>query len=141
MQKQTDSEREEATRIVSRFIAETDYAHLPPAIIERVNHSILDTLGIIMPASVLMPDLKAAIDLRIEAGGKEESTLLAYGVKLPCWEAAFVNGVRGHALDYADGHLEAVFRIGVSVIPAALALAERKGLVSGKELIAAVGVA
>ena len=29
----------------------------------------LDTLGIIMPGSVLMPDLKAAIDLRIEAGG------------------------------------------------------------------------
>ena len=87
-----------------------------------------------------MPELKAAIDLRIEAGGKEESTVLGYGVKLPCWEAAFANGVRGHALDYADGHLEAVFRIGVSVIPAALAVAERIGGVSGKEFITAVAV-
>jgi 2-methylcitrate dehydratase PrpD len=141
MQKQHDSELEEVTKIVCRFISETDYNRLPPPITDRIKKSILDTLGIIVPASVLMPDLKSAIDLVIEAGGKEESTVLAYGVKLPCWEAAFANGVRAHALDYADGHLEAVFRIGVSVIPAALALAERKGRVSGKELITAVGVA
>ena len=115
MYKQNDAQQEEATRIISRFIAEADYAQLPATITEKVKHSVLDTLGIIMPASVLMPDLKAAIDLRIEAGGKAESTVLACGVKLPCWEAAFANGVRAHALDYADGHLEAVFRIGVSV--------------------------
>ena len=141
MQKQRDSELEEVTKIVCRFISETDYDRLPPSITDRIKKSILDTLGIIVPASVLMPDLKSAIDLVIEAGGKEESTVLVYGVKLPCWEAVFANGVRGHALDYADGHLEAVFRIGISVIPAALALAERKGRVSGKELITAVGVA
>ena len=141
MHKQSDSESEEATRIVSRFIAEADYTHLPQAITERVKHSVLDTLGIIMPASVLMPDLNAAIDLRIEAGGKEESSILGYGIKVPCWEAAFANGVRGHALDYADGHLEAVYRVGISVIPAAFAVAERIGGVSGKEFITAVAAA
>lgn len=141
MSKQLDSELEEVTAIVSRFISETEYDQLPQPITDRIKKSILDTIGIIMPASELMPDLKPAIDLYIEAGGKEESTVLAYGVKLPCWAATFANGVRGHALDYADGHLEAVFRVGISVIPAALALAERKGAVSGKELITAVGVA
>jgi 2-methylcitrate dehydratase PrpD len=138
MYNQNDAQQEEATRILSRFVAEADYAQLPATIIEKVKHSVLDTLGIIMPASVLMPDLKAAIDLRIEAGGKPESTVLAYGAKLPCWEAAFANGVRAHALDYADGHLEAVYRIGVSVIPPALAVAERIGGVSGREFITAV---
>jgi 2-methylcitrate dehydratase PrpD len=132
---------EEVTAIVSRFISQTNYEDLPEAISDRAKKSILDTIGIIMPASELMPELKPAIDLYIEAGGREESTVLAYGVKLPCWAAAFTNGIRGHALDYADGHLEAVFRVGVSVIPAALALAERKGLVSGKELITVVAVA
>jgi len=141
MHKQLDAEREEVTRIVSRFIAETNYDQLPQSIIDRIKKSILDTLGIIIPASELMPDLKSAIDLHIEAGGKAESTVLAYGVKLPCWAAAFANGVRGHALDYADGHLEAVFRVGISVIPPALAIAERRGAVSGRELITAVGVA
>jgi 2-methylcitrate dehydratase PrpD len=141
MHAQNDSEPEEVTRIVSRFISETTYEQLPPPISDRIKKSILDTLGIIIPASVLMPDLKGAIDLVIEAGGKEESTVLAYGVKLPCWEAAFANGVRGHALDYADGHLEAVFRIGISVIPAALAVAERRGGVSGREFITAVAAA
>ena len=141
MRRPLDSELGEVTSIVSRFVSETGYDDIPPPIRDRVKKSILDTIGIIMPASELMPDLKPAIDLYIEAGGKEESTVLAYGVKLPCWAATFANGIRGHALDYADGHLEAVFRVGISVIPAALALAERKGAVSGKELIASVGVA
>ena len=141
IERQLDSELEEATSMVSRFIAGTNYDDLPQAIADRVKKSILDTIGIIIPASELMPDLKEAIGLYVEAGGKEESTVLAYGVKLPCWAAAFANGVRGHSLDYADGHLEAVFRVGISCIPAALSLAERKGAVSGKELIAAVAVA
>jgi 2-methylcitrate dehydratase PrpD len=141
MNKQLDSRLEEVTPTVSRFIAETEYDRLPGPITDRIKKSILDTIGIIIPASRFMPDLKHAIDLHIEAGGKEESTVLAYGVKLPCWAATFANGVRGHAMDYADGHLEAVFRIGISIIPAALAVAERRGAVSGKELITAVGVA
>jgi 2-methylcitrate dehydratase PrpD len=141
MQKPLDSELEEVTAIISRFVAETHYDDLPQPITDRVKKSILDTIGIIMPASELMPDLKPPIDLYIEAGGKEESTVLGYGVKLPCWAATFANGIRGHALDYADGHLEAVFRVGFSAIPAALALAERKGEVSGKDLITAVAVA
>ena len=141
MPSQVVSEVEEVTPIISRFISETQYDDLPEPITDRVKKSILDTLGIIMPASELMHDLQPAIDLRIEAGGKEESTVLGYGVKLPCWDATFANGIRGHALDYADGHLEAVFRIGIAIIPAALALAERKGKVSGKELITAVAVA
>lgn len=141
MESQVGSQIGRITPIISRFIAETKYDEIPDPIKDRVKKSILDTLGIIMPASELMPDLKAAIELQIEAGGKQESTVLGYGVKLPCWAATFANGVRGHSLDYADGHLEAVFRVGISVIPAALALAERKGRVSGKELIVAVAVA
>ena len=141
MQTQIAPEVGEVTAILSRFIAETEYSDLPEAITDRVKKSILDTIGIIMPAAELMPDLKAAIDLRIDAGGREESAVLGYGVKLPSWAATFANGIRGHALDYADGHLEAVFRIGIATIPAALALAERRGKVSGKELITAVAVA
>jgi 2-methylcitrate dehydratase PrpD len=141
MDKQIEADLPEITPILSRFIAETKYEDLPEPITDRVKKSILDTLGIIMPASELMHDLRPAIDLRIEAGGRQESTVLGYGVKLPCWDATFANGIRGHALDYADGHLEAVFRIGIAVIPATLALAERKGKVSGKELITAVAVA
>ncbi len=141
MKQQIDTKQDEVTAIISRFIAETQYDQIPPQVVDRIKKSILDTIGIIIPATQLMPELKPPIDLFLDAGGKEESTVFAYGRKLPSWAATFANGIRGHALDYADGHLEAVFRVGISVIPAALALAEKKGKVSGKELITAVGVA
>ncbi len=142
MQSHAASQLEEVTPLFTNFIAGTSYHDLPQPITERVKKSILDTIGVIIPASELMPDLKKAMGIYIDAGGKPESTVLAYGVKLPAWAAAFANGVRGHSLDYADGHLEAVFRIGISCIPAALALAERRGVaIGGKELITAVAVA
>ena len=109
MQSHAIPQLEEVTPYFTKFIAETPYEALPQPIAERVKMSILDTMGIIVPASELMPDLKKAMGIYIDAGGKPESTVLAYGVKLPAWAAAFANGVRGHSLDYADGHLEAVF--------------------------------
>lgn len=140
MQIENVSEDNEVTRAMARFVAKTRYDQLPQNVSDIIKKSILDTIGVIIPASMIMPGIKEVMDLVIGAGGKEESTILSYGVKVPCWTAAFANGVRGHALDYGDGHLEAVFRVGCSVVPPALAVAERVGKVSGRDFITAVAV-
>jgi 2-methylcitrate dehydratase PrpD len=77
-----------------------------------------------------------------EAGGKEESTLLGFGSKVPCWMAAFVNGSCAHALDFDDcitGE-NPIHHPTASTFPAALAIAERIGGVSGKDFITAVAL-
>ena len=54
-------------------------------------------------------------------------------------EAAFVNGVLAHSLDYDDTHLPSILHPSASVVPAALAVAEWQS-VSGTALLDAVAV-
>jgi 2-methylcitrate dehydratase PrpD len=71
----------------------------------------------------------------VDLGGREESTVLGYGRKVPAAWAAFANGSFGHMLDYDDtggGH------VSVTTIPVAFSLAEKLGGVSGQDFIAAV---
>jgi 2-methylcitrate dehydratase PrpD len=132
--------KSEATEEFAGFVETVAYDQLPGHVVDLVKKSILDTIGIILPASFVMPPLAAVLEMMKEAGGKKESTILGDGAKVPCWSAAFANGMRAHVLDYADGHLEAILRVGPSVIPPALAIAERRGGVSGRDFIAACAV-
>jgi len=79
------------------------------------------------------------IDLVRDAGGEPESTVLAFGDRVPAVWAAFANGAMAHCLDFDDqtpwGQHSAS-----SIVPAALAVAERRGGMSGKGLITAVAV-
>ena len=74
-----------------------------------------------------------------EFGGRPEATVLGFGDRAPAPMAAFANGALAHALDYDDltpwGQ-----HAGSSVIPVVLALAERQGGVSGRDVAAAIAV-
>jgi 2-methylcitrate dehydratase PrpD len=73
---------------------------------------------------------------------------VTYG--LPPADAALVNGVTCHALDYDDTHTGAVAHVSVAVVPAALAVAQSEGadgadllaaVVAGNEIVARLGMA
>jgi 2-methylcitrate dehydratase PrpD len=77
-----------------------------------------------------------------ESGGKPESTIVGFGGKAPCWIAAFINGSLSHAIDFDDcvGLEKPIMHPTGSSFPAALATAERTGIVSGKDFITAVAL-
>ena len=56
--------------------------------------------------------------------------------RLPLRDAALLNGVLTHGLDYDDTHMAGVIHLSVSVLPAVLALAGQRGA-SGAEMLAA----
>jgi 2-methylcitrate dehydratase PrpD len=119
--------------------AKVKYEHLPKDVVEITKKFILDTLAT-MVAGSSAPGCKSVIDLMKDKGGKQESTILIYEGKAVAENAAFANSMMAHALDFDDTHDEAVLHANVSVLPAALAMAERKGGVSGKDLITAIAV-
>jgi 2-methylcitrate dehydratase PrpD len=96
-----------------------------------------DGIGVILAASGLSEDARPFVALAEAQGGKPSATILGYGHAFPPALAAFANGAMAHALDYEDAFDPAPVHPNASLIPAALAIAEARGPVSGEELIAA----
>ncbi len=65
-------------------------------------------------------------DMAKEEGGHPHASLFGGG-QAPARMAALVNGTTSHALDYDDTHFAHIGHPSVTVIPAALALAEKTG--------------
>lgn len=115
------------------------YEDLQPSVVEAVKSEVLDSL-----ANALGGSSKAGvvelIDIIKEWGGKEQSTIIAYGIKCPTPNAAQVNATMIHALDYDDGHPKALVHTGCTTVPTCLAVAERMGGITGKELITTIAL-
>ena len=125
--------------IFAHHAAEVRYETLPHEARAAAKKSVLDTLGVILAASGMEPAVRAVIDIVRESGGAPESSLLGFGGKFPAIMAALANGAMAHCLDY-DDQTPWGQHTASSIVPAVFAVAERRGGVSGKELIAAIAV-
>lgn len=118
----------------------TRFDDIPEASRERAKQSILDTLGVIIAASSLAPNVKPVADMCFEMGGRKEASVLGFeGSRIPALNAAFVNGAMAHCLDF-DDHAPEGHHPSSSIVPVTFALAQRRGGVSGKEMIAATAI-
>ena len=121
-----------------RYVSETTYEKLPAEVVSETKKFILDTIGVGL-AGAREPGCREAVDVVKEWSGNDAgSTIIYYGGKISPPEAAFANSVLMHALDFDDTLDSSAMHTHVSALPAAFALAEARGRVSGKELINAV---
>lgn len=127
----------DAAAVFADHVVAAQYQDIPPEAIEASKRDILDTLGCIL-AGTSAPGVKDVVELVRGWGGKGESTILGFGGRVPSVSAALANGTAGHARDFDDNHDLAQTHCGVCVVPAALAVAELKGGVSGKDFVLAV---
>ncbi len=122
-------------RLVGNVI-EIEYKDLPLDAINITKLAILDTIGCMM-AGYDAPGCLPLRELVLEWGGKEESTIIIYGDKVPCPNAAFVNSTMARALDF-DTTLPRGLHMSAASIPSAIAVAEMCKGVNGKELLTAI---
>lgn len=123
----------------SDYVEKMDYAHLPRAVIENTKKLIIDSIGVAM-AGLNAPGCPEVLDLVKHWGGCPEATVLMSDFRCPAPWAGFVNSIFMHALDFDDTLDESAHHATVSALPAALAMAESKKEVTGKDLICAVAV-
>lgn len=125
------------TKILAEYLANARFEDLPEEAVEVTKTHILHTLGTIVAGS-RAPGVPQILNCVSQWGAKDESTVLVYGNKLPAPAAALVNAMMGHSfhIDMKDDRRS--YPTGVAAVPAALALVEKLGGVSGKELITAV---
>ena len=134
-----ESEPPGITKTWAEFASTLSYDDLPPAVIRSAKSLVADTVAVMLGASGLDRACGLVQQVAGPGSGAPESTLIGYGRRAPVLLAALVNGSTAHALNYdavggGGGH------VGVASVPAPLALAERKGGVSGRRLLVAVSV-
>ena len=121
---------------LAQYMAEARQRRLPPEVVQAGKHRILDSLGAIVSGSRLKAGELAIRYVRLQ-GGVPEASVLATDVKTSAVNAALANGMFGHADETDDFEPMTKAHPGCSVVPAALAMAEREGS-SGEELVRAV---
>ncbi len=111
---------------------------VPDDVAASVRQRVLDVLGLCVAATPL-PTSAAVAGLVEHQGGRAESTAIGLAERVPASQAAFLNGVLAHSLDFDDTHLPSVLHPSSAVVPAALAAAQAVGA-SGADVVAAVAV-
>lgn len=106
------------------------------AVLRAVKLCLVDFLGCCSVSSRL-PIGEAMRGFARHRDGPAEAYHYAAGRKLPASVAAFGNATLGHSLIREDMHVASGSHIGVLIIPAVLALAERDGL-SGRDLVTGI---
>src|ERR1700689_5312974 len=89
------------TRAVAELGSSIRFDDLPPTVVQRAKHCLLDWLGGAI-AGASEPAVAVVRELVLAEGGHAQAALLASGESVTASQAALVNGVAGHALEFDD---------------------------------------
>lgn len=136
------------TQEVASYVGRTRNRDIPTDVISLAQGFVLDGLGVAL-AGQTEEGTRMILNYARRLGGREEVPVFGTRYKLPLPQAALVNGVSAHAMDYDDTQLstskEAVYGLlthpTTPVLNAALAVGAREKI-SGADLLLAyiVGV-
>lgn len=126
------------TQKLAAFAAKLQYGDLSEATVRAAKQCFLDWLanavrGSQSPSTKLMEKVLA----REKCAARDATVFTDAPYRASAMQAALVNGMSSHSLDFDDLHNASIIHLATVVMPAALAVAERDGL-SGRELVAAI---
>jgi 2-methylcitrate dehydratase PrpD len=124
-------------RLARYMVAARDQA-LPEPVLVECKHRILDTFGAMISGSRMHPGIQAVVYVR-GLGGAQQATIVGTDLRTTAINAALANAMCAHADETDDFEPVTKAHPGCSVVPAALAVAEKEGR-SGEELIRAVAL-
>lgn len=113
------------------------YEDLPAETVTVTKQFLLDSLGVLLAGSTA-EGVDAVADEVASWGGTPEARVAVWGHRLSAGNAALVNAAQIHGRDFDDTHDLAGVHANVTVVPAALAVAEKLGGVDGRRLITAI---
>jgi aconitate decarboxylase len=126
-----------ASERFAAHVAGVRFDSLPAHVIAAAKTWILDTLGVGIAGSSAagMDQVRSAAAFW---GAGDEATIWGTSQRAPASVAAFVNGTQVHNQEFDCLHEGGVVHAMATLVPAVLAVAEREGGVSGRDIITAV---
>jgi aconitate decarboxylase len=127
------------TRQLADFAAQLTYDQVPDDVVTHMKRCVLDTVG----CGIFGASLEWSTILRttlLQCDSTQAARLIGAAGGLSAPHAALANGSAIHAFEIDDLHPRSIVHPGSVVLPAALAAADVRGGVSGRELITALVV-
>ena len=124
-------------RLAAYMVASRD-CELPEGVLQDAKHRILDSVAAVVSGSALRPGVMATKFIRTQ-GGTPEASVLASDIRTTAINAALANGMLAHADESDDFEPTTKAHPGSSIVPAALAMAEKDHR-PGLEMIRAVAL-
>jgi 2-methylcitrate dehydratase PrpD len=112
---------------LSAYMSEAGGRDLPPEVVEKAKHHILDTFAAMISGSDL-PPARAAFRYAQDFNTDKTCTIVASKMTATPPEAAFINGMLAHSDETDDSNEFSQSHPGCSVVPATLAAGERFGI-------------
>jgi len=128
----------DVTGRLARYMVSARDRALPPDALRESRHRVLDTIAAMVSGARLKPG-EMAIKYVRTLGGTPEASVLTTDFRTSAVNAALINGMLAHSDETDDFEPVTKAHPGCSVVPAALALAEREGR-SGQEFLRAVAL-
>jgi 2-methylcitrate dehydratase PrpD len=120
---------------LARFAHDLRAEAIPAQVRERAKHLILDATGIALASGRYDFAHKAATAIS-GLGGEGPVPVIGLPLRLPARDAALLNGILVHGLDFDDTHTGGVIHATASLWPATLSAAHMRGA-SGADLLTA----
>lgn len=127
------------SRHISEFAINLKYEDLPDEVINEVKRYLYDSIGCAFGA-YNTKDVSILREIYKEIGGREESTLIGFGDKMPAVSTSIINSLMIRALDFNDVYWKEDPSHPSDLIPAALSVAEKVDA-SMKDVITAIVLA
>ena len=111
-------------------------APLPPEAMHHARRSVLDWFAAAIPGGV-EPPATLLVEALAEELDRGRAQLVPSGRRSTARTVALINGAASHTIEFDDIFRDAIYHPGVVTVPAALALAQTRGL-GGEALLRAV---
>ena len=117
----------------------TPFEDLPFPTAERTKQLVLDTLGAALAARTA-EGCAELHELVVRWGGARDAGLIGFPERVPAHHAALLNATLARALELDDVHELGLTHSTATMVPVALAVADRCGRTSGREFLTAVAL-
>ena len=121
---------------LTSYLCGCEFEHLPPEAITRAKAVLLDSIAVI-GVGAQEEEVKALIRQVIEPDGARLCSVIGAGLRTEPAKAGLINGTAGTFLELDEGNQFARGHPGIHVVPAAIAMAESRGL-TGRQLLTAL---
>jgi len=131
---------QDAIAVLAKFMLETPATAIPAAVVDLTRRQLVDTVAVAIGGR-REEGVAELVELYSEIGGAGESVVWGTPLRLPAHDAARINAAMAHALEFDDTYGPGYLHPSAITFPAALAVADQVGGVSGEELLIAAALA